>query len=124
MPKHTAQSSIPAKNRAGRRTVNKIDEDYTSLARNLVLRSWAGIIQGLIDKALAGGYQQTKLLLELCELSKVDANHVTEKDKQQLCDALLSGLGISVQRVDNCAGNHEPQEKPISLDDNDKHKEF
>jgi hypothetical protein len=123
LPKHTAQD-IPAEKRVGRRTVNRTQEDYTSLARNLVLRSWAGIIQGLIDKALAGGYQQTKLLLDLCELSKADAKQAQEKDKQQLCDVLLSGLRISLQRADNCAGNHEPTEKPISLDDNDKHKKL
>ena len=122
MLKRKVRSSVPAKKRRGLCTVAKTDEDYTDLARSLVLSSWPYIIQGLIDKALDGGYQQTKLLLELCGLTKVDARQITDSGKQQLCDALLNELQINKKRADDCDRNLKTsEEKPISQDGNEKH---
>ncbi|HET9087310.1 MAG TPA: hypothetical protein VFN53_07300 [Acidobacteriaceae bacterium] len=67
-------------------------KDYSELARFLVLASWPDIVQGLITKAVAGGYQQAKLLLDLCALTQVDASHLNDERKQNLCDALLQEL--------------------------------
>ena len=64
------------------------------LARGLVLKSWTAIVQGLIKKAKTGGYQQTKLLLDLCELTNADGSAGNEQRGRQLCDALLEGLGL------------------------------
>lgn len=74
---------------------SEITDRHTEMARQLVLASWSAIVQGLIKKAKAGGYQQTKLLLDLCALTDIDASQLNEQHKQQLCDALLDGLRLS-----------------------------
>ncbi len=71
---------------------------YAEMARNLVLAAWPGIVKGLIKKAMGGGYQQTKLLLDLCEVAHMDASELNEQHKEQLCDVLLDGLGLSAHR--------------------------
>ena len=68
---------------------------YIKLTRGLVLAAWPDIVQGLIKKAASGGYQQAKLLLDLCDLTNVDASRLDEQDRQQLCDVLLEGLMLS-----------------------------
>ncbi|MHB8304145.1 MAG: hypothetical protein ACYDC6_15220 [Acidobacteriaceae bacterium] len=79
--------------------------EHAELARRLVLASWPAIVQGLINKAMDGGYQQTKLLLELCALTNLDASQLNEQHKQELCDALLDGLGLVMgPRPDNGNG--------------------
>lgn len=76
-------------------------KDYSELARLLVLASWPAIVQGLITKAVAGGYQQAKLLLDLCALTQVDASNLNDERKQHLCDALLQGLTFTPSEAIN-----------------------
>lgn len=68
------------------------ERDYATFARALVLAAWPAIVQGLIEKARNGGYQHTKLLLELCGLNGADAFQMNDNKREQLCDALLEGL--------------------------------
>jgi hypothetical protein len=87
---------------------------HTELARALVLAAWPGIISGLIEKAQGGGYQQAKLLLDLCELTVTDGSQLNEQRKQQLCDALLEGLGLQAAQVDEAAemnANQKPESR-------------
>ena len=125
MLKPTVPSGVPANKRRGRRTVITTGDNYTDLARSLVFNFWLEIIQGLINKALEGGYQQTKLLLELCGLSTMENTKVPEKEKQQLCDVLLNGMQISMERANDCDDSLEANaEKAIPQDDNEKHTEL
>ncbi len=80
--------------------------DYALTAKQLVLDAWPDIVQGLIKKAIGGGYQQTKILLDLCHFASKDASHLNEKEKQDLCDALLHGLRLSSVRVDETREKH------------------
>ena len=85
---------------------------YAQTAKQLVLDAWPDIIQGLIKKAIGGGYQQTKILLDLCHLATTDESLFNEKEKQDLCDALLHGLGLfntrgKAMQERACIGNHE-----------------
>ncbi len=80
--------------------------EHAELARKLVLKSWTGIVQGLIKKAKTGGYQQTKLLLDLCELTK-GGSELSGQHKRQLCDALLEGLGWSPTELQEQADDSE-----------------
>ncbi len=87
---------------------------HAELARALVLKSWTGIVQGLIKKAKTGGYQQTKLLLDLCELTK-DGSELSGQHKEQLCDALLEGLGLSSAERRERACNSEDSGAPGNM---------
>jgi len=73
-------------------SVSEMPKDCSELARMLVLASWPAIVQGLIAKAIAGNYQQTKLLLDMCALPDAGRSNFNEEHKRQLCDALLEGL--------------------------------
>lgn len=72
----------------------EIQERYRELARAKVLAAWPKILQGLIEKAIGGGYQHTKLLLNLCELAAKEAHQSDESPREQLCDALLNNLQL------------------------------
>lgn len=68
---------------------------YYDLVRSQVLAAWPQILQGLIEKAVNGGYQQAKLLLDLCDLAREEPVQSNQQSKQQLCDVLLDGLRLS-----------------------------
>ncbi len=121
MPKHPAISSVPAKKRKSTRAVSLENEKYTKKARRLVLKSLAGIIQGLIDKASKGGYQHAKLLLDLSGISKASGK-ISSQHKKSLSDALLQGLDIQMDRMDICDGSKKhAEEKVIPKDGHEKH---
>lgn len=65
---------------------------YAELARQLVLEAWPEIVRGLIQKAASGGYQQAKLLFDVCNLNELDTGAASEVKRRQLCDVLLEGL--------------------------------
>lgn len=67
---------------------------YTQVARKKVGESWPEIVTALVMKARNGRYHETKLLLDLCDLSNIDENEVKYEKQRQLCDALLEGLGL------------------------------
>lgn len=67
---------------------------YREVARSQVLAAWPQILEGLIEKAMGGGYQQTKLLLDLCELATKESHHSDGSRGEQLCDALLNNLRL------------------------------
>ncbi len=69
-------------------------EGYRELARSQVLAAWPQILEGLIEKAMGGGYQHTKLLLDLCELATKESHHSDGYRGEQLCDALLNNLRL------------------------------
>jgi hypothetical protein len=69
--------------------------DRVAIARELVLAAWADLIQGQISKAKEGGYQQFKLLIDLCGLKIPDESEQEAKQRQTLCDVLLEGLTLS-----------------------------
>ncbi|MEO6829623.1 MAG: hypothetical protein ABI164_07410, partial [Acidobacteriaceae bacterium] len=81
---------------------------HTEVARELVLAAWPGIVQGLIKKAKGGGYQQTKLLLDLCEITGTDTSQLNDQRRRQLCDALLEGLGLQAVQSDQQTDNVGP----------------
>lgn len=85
------------------------------MARKLVLAEWTAIVRGLIKKAKSGGYQQTKLLLDLCEITGTDASQLNDQRKRQLCDALLEEFGLPFEQADNQAAKLEPN-NPALLD--------
>lgn len=73
--------------------IGQTQEGYRELARSEVLAAWPQILEGLIEKAMGGGYQHTKLLLDLCELAAKEP--LSEKHpNEQLCDALLNSLQL------------------------------
>lgn len=78
------------------------------VARRLVLSAWAEIVGGLIKKAVEGGYQQAKLLLELCELENPDTTSSDERRRAQLCDVLLEHLPLSPSSRTNAADSGAP----------------
>jgi hypothetical protein len=43
---------------------------------------------------MGGGYQHTKLLLDLCELAAKEPNQSDKHPNEQLCDALLNNLPL------------------------------
>lgn len=67
---------------------------YTDSARQLVFEAWPEIVQGLIKKAAEGGYQQAKLLLDVCHLIEPDGSLFEEERQRQLCDVLMEGLEL------------------------------
>jgi hypothetical protein len=69
-----------------------MQEAYRDLTRSQVLAAWPKILQGLIEKAMGGGYQHTKLLLDLCELASKEPQHDGGHSSEQLCDSLLNNL--------------------------------
>ncbi len=117
LPKNTAPSIVPAKKRKRRQTLPSSEEDFTNLARSLTLQSWPKIIQVLIDKAVKGGYQHTRLLFDLCGISKINSKRMPKEKKEQLSDALLAGLQVYMQHTKR--GDENPRkvgEKPMSQD--------
>ena len=68
--------------------------EYCDLAKAQVLAAWPKILQGLIEKAMSGGYQQTKLLLDLCDLATSESLHPNQNGREQLCDVLLNNLQL------------------------------
>ena len=67
---------------------------YRELARAQVLAAWPQILQGLIEKAMSGGYQHTKLLLDLSDLATREALDPSQQAGEQLCDVLLNNLRL------------------------------
>lgn len=91
------------------------DVDITTsveLARKLIVSAWPEIVRGLIKKAADGGYQQTRLLMDLCDLTSQDAALASVERKQQLCDVLLEGLGLPSVQVEEKAAGTIAQHKP------------
>jgi len=74
--------------------ISDMQDGYRELARSRVLAAWPQILQGLIEKAMGGGYQHTKLLLDLCELAPKEPQRSDESPSEQLCDALLNNLRL------------------------------
>lgn len=89
--------------------------DNAQTARQLVTEAWPDIVQGLIKKAIGGGYQQTKILLDLCNFASNDTLQINELEKQDLCDALLQGLGLI-----NVRGNKAREKNFIDTKKNKK----
>ena len=85
---------------------------HTEIARELVLAAWPGIVQGLIKKAKSGGYQHAKLLLELGELTGTDNSQLNNQRQRQLCDALLEGLGLPAEQVEDAAAKLNANQEP------------
>ena len=71
-----------------------MQDGYRELARSRVLAAWPQILQGLIEKAIGGGIQHTKLLMDLCELATKEPYRSDEDPNEQLCDALLNNLRL------------------------------
>lgn len=102
MSKERSSQRAPIKRQSSRSTERKrpgrdaleTQEEYRELARTKVLAAWPKILQGLIEKAKGGGYQHTKLLLDLCELAAKVPQHSGESSNEQLCDALLNSLQL------------------------------
>jgi hypothetical protein len=67
---------------------------YREFARAQVLAAWPQILQGLIEKATSGGYQHTKLLLDLSNLATREAIDPSQDAEEQLCDVLLDNLRL------------------------------
>ena len=65
---------------------------YCDEARSQVLAAWPKILEGLIEKAICGGCQQAKLLLDICDLAAMRPLQSDQQPKEQLCDALLDRL--------------------------------
>jgi hypothetical protein len=84
------------------------------VARDLVLDAWAEIVGGLIKKAAEGGYQQAKLLLELCELENTDATELDHQRRAQLCDVLLEQLALSPAAPTNPIATVDNSVEPYS----------
>lgn len=117
MPKKTVPSIVPAKKRKRQETLPSSGEDFTNLARSLTLQAWPQIIQVLIDKAVKGGYQHTRLLFDLCGISKMNSKRMPKEKKEQLSDALLAGLQVYMQHAKDQDGNlRRSGDKYISQD--------
>lgn len=80
--------------------------NHAEQALKLVLEAWPEIIQGLIEKATGGGYQQAKLLLDVSGLARMAAKQMSDQKKKQLCDALLDGLQIPTDRAERQLEKH------------------
>jgi hypothetical protein len=74
--------------------IGQTREGYRELARSEVFAAWPQILEGLIEKAMSGGYQHTKLLLDLCELAGKEPHDSDKHPSEQLCDALLNSLQL------------------------------
>lgn len=93
-PKKMAAQQLPGRGGWRNTDTKNTKAQYCDLVRAQVLVVWPQILQGLIEKAMSGGYQQTKLLLELCDLAR-EETVASQQSKQQLCDVLLEGLRLS-----------------------------
>ncbi len=89
--RHPANLAISTKDRT----------HYCELARPQIIAALPGILQGLIEKAKGGGYQQAKLLLDLCDVANPAPSQINQQHTQQLCDALLEGLQFPAAQLDN-----------------------
>lgn len=87
---------------------------HTEMARALVLAAWPGIVRGLIKKAKSGGYQHAKLLLELGELT--GNLQVNDQRQRQLCDALLEGLGLPEEQVEEAAAKLDANQEAENIE--------
>jgi hypothetical protein len=67
---------------------------YRELIQSEVLAAWPQILEGLIKKAAGGGFQQTKLLLDLFDLATQESLHSSGPENEQLCDTLLNNLRL------------------------------
>ena len=79
---------------ADTRLVAETGNGYRELARSQVFAAWPQILEGLIEKAMGGGYQHAKLLLDLCELATKEPHQSDQNPSEQLCDALLNNLRL------------------------------
>ncbi|MGC1782762.1 MAG: hypothetical protein WA708_09605 [Acidobacteriaceae bacterium] len=84
------------------------------VARGLVLAAWAEIVGGLIKKAAEGGYQQAKLLLELCELENPVKTEMEDRRRAQLCDVLMEQLVLSPSARTNAVATMDNSVEPYS----------
>lgn len=118
MPKQCSTRSTTRKRRIGRTTKmvddceampdrslapQEISLDYAEVVRQMVLESWPAIVKGLIKKAVAGGHQQAKFLLDMYDLMETEASELNEQHSQRLCDALLEGFTLSNDLTDEAA---------------------
>jgi hypothetical protein len=97
MKKQVARSRVRALvsgQNANAKSVAETQEGYRELTRSKVLAAWPKILQGLIEKATGGGYQHTKLLLDLCELATKETHRSDASPNEQLCDVLLNNLQL------------------------------
>jgi hypothetical protein len=76
------------------RLISETQGGYREVARSQVLAAWPQILQGLIEKAMGGGYQHTKLLLDLCELATKESLSSNRHEGEELCDVLLNKLQL------------------------------
>jgi hypothetical protein len=81
----------------------EISLDYAEVVRQMVLESWPAIVKGLIKKAVAGGHQQAKFLLDMYDLMETEASQLNDQHRDQLCDALLEGFTLSNDLTEEAA---------------------
>jgi hypothetical protein len=93
-------SGVPAKRGKQAKKVPAESDTFVRIARSLILASWVQIVQGLIDQAVKGGYQHTKMLLELCGIAKPEEKKTEKQKKTSLSDRLLRGLEMCVDERD------------------------
>lgn len=108
--KQKVQNKVPEENRGHAATLGLPVKDktyYCGLARLQIIAALPNIVQGLIEKAAGGGYQQAKLLLELCDVTSIDSSHISLQHTQQLCDALLEGLQFPAKHSANSKSGHD-----------------
>lgn len=74
-------------------------------ARQLVLAEWSRIVEGLIGKAVEGGYQQAKLLFDLCKWTEAKNARLSDQRRAQLCDVLLEQLPLLPPREEKSEEN-------------------
>lgn len=86
--------SIERRQGAGVKDLSKVRSNYRELMQSQILAAWPLILQGLIEKAMSGGYQQAKLLLDMCELATMEPQASGVRKEEQLCDALLENLRL------------------------------
>ena len=100
VPKRTAGNSASASQGKQAKRKSAKSDTFVRIARSLILDSWVQIVQGLIDQAVQGGYQHTKMLLELCGITKAEQGKKRQTGKPSLSDQLLKGLAICVDERD------------------------
>ncbi len=100
VPKRTVGSSVPVKQCRRTRAVLSESDTFIRIARRQIYKSWKQVVQGLIDQAIKGGYQHTKMLLELCGVTGQSGKNVLVKKKMSLSDRLLQGLEFYVDERD------------------------
>lgn len=85
----------PPQERFEEAEIEQLAINRVEVTRQLVLAAWADLIEGQIRKAKNGGYQQFKLLVDLCGLDNQDESEIERRRREQLCDVLLEGLTLS-----------------------------